>query len=416
MKKQALLFLFLLAALTSQAQYQGAKPGYKMLAGNDWVKSKNYYLLSLLQQDKPVSKLISSDPALSKLAQDKYRDLQESRNACKEARCLPAALKLTDQDIQLVSARLRALYQPGSPLEILVKTHLIPSGSYILYNSGSAADLLVKAWEQDAAALNFTIGVYAEGKKPNYPAIDSISYDVNNRNYYTLMHDCSADIEAEVGQSPLFFEPALQAALTYLEVNDRRNAADFEPMASRANKPAIEKVRTVNWNNFPYTHILVPGAGPDDAITALSGEGMLRCKAAARQYRAGKAPFLVVSGGNVHPYKTKFNEAVEMKEYLINQLHIPASAIIIEPHARHTTTNLRNDTRLAFHYGIPISKLALIVTDKYQNDFITTMEKRCIKELNYVPYTLGKRLSETELEFFPLISSLQIDSDEPMDP
>jgi hypothetical protein len=33
-----------------------------------------------------------------------------------------------------------------------------------------------------------------------------------------------------------------------------------------------------------------------------------------------------------------------------------------------------------------------------------------------VPYKLGKRLSETALEFYPLISSLQIDADEPMDP
>jgi hypothetical protein len=143
---------------------------------------------------------------------------------------------------------------------------------------------------------------------------------------------------------------------------------------------------------------------------------MLRCKAAARQYRAGKAPFIVVSGGNVHPYKTNFNEAVEMKKYLVDKLHIPASAVIIEPHARHTTTNLRNDARLAFRYGMPFNKPGLIVTDKYQNDFITNMEKRCLNELNYVPYKLGKRLSETELEFYPLINSLQIDADEPMDP
>ena len=143
---------------------------------------------------------------------------------------------------------------------------------------------------------------------------------------------------------------------------------------------------------------------------------MLRCKSAARQYFAGKAPFVVVSGGSVHPYKTKYNEAIEMKKYMISTLHLPESAVIIEPHARHTTTNIRNDVRLVFRYGMPISKPGLIVTDKSQNDGITNMDKRCLKELGYVPYKLGKRLSETALEFYPVITSLQIDADEPMDP
>jgi hypothetical protein len=56
------------------------------------------------------------------------------------------------------------------------------------------------------------------------------------------------------------------------------------------------------------------------------------------------------------------------------------------------------------------------VTDKSQTDFIMTMDGRCEKELKYVPYKLGKRISETEVEFYPLIESLQIDADEPLDP
>jgi hypothetical protein len=44
------------------------------------------------------------------------------------------------------------------------------------------------------------------------------------------------------------------------------------------------------------------------------------------------------------------------------------------------------------------------------------MDKRCMQELKYVPYKLGKRLSETSLEFYPLVNALQIDADEPMDP
>jgi len=416
MKKILVFSIFLLFSFGVSAQYSSAFPGYKIVAGNNWVKAKNYYLLTLLQQDKAAQALLKSDLELSKLSQNKLAALKTAVKDCKDALCLPEAMKFTDDEISGVSQQLTKLYKPGNALDKLVKTHLIPSGAYVLYQAETPSDLLVKAWQQDAAAVNYTIGVYAEGKKPNYPQIDSISFDVKRKGYYTLMYDCAADVVDVVNGDALFFEVPLTSALTYLEVNERENAGDFEPMALGVNKPAVDKVKTVKWATFPYSHILVPGAGPDNLTTTLSGEGMLRCKTAARAYFIGKAPFIVVSGGRAHPYKTKYNEAVEMRKYMVTRLHVPANAVIIEPHARHTTTNIRNDVRIVFRYGMPFAKPGLIVTDKYQNDFIENMEKRCLNELKYVPYKLGKRLSETALEFYPVITSLQIDADEPMDP
>jgi len=413
--KAALFSLLVLLSLSCLAQGNNASSNYKVISGG-WVKAKNCYLLTLLEYDKAANNMLKADAELSKLTDAKRRAVQASLTDCKDALCLPAQLKFTNEEIKTVSQRLKSLYRSGNALDLLVKTHLIPSGMYILYKDEAPVDLLVKAWEQDAGYINYTIGVYAEGKKPNYPQIDSISFDVKKKAYYTLMYDCSTEVLDAVKSKTLFFEPSLHAALTYLEINGRRNAADFEPMATTANKAAVDRVKLIKWASYPYSHILVPGAGPDDPNTALSGEGLLRCKAAARQYFAGKAPFVVVSGGAVHPFKTKYNEALEMKKYMIGVLHLPEHAVIIEPHARHTTTNLRNDARLIFRYGMPFNKPGLIVTDKYQNDFIVNMEKRCLKELNYVPYKLGKRLSETALEFYPIITSLQIDADEPMDP
>jgi hypothetical protein len=102
---------------------------------------------------------------------------------------------------------------------------------------------------------------------------------------------------------------------------------------------------------------------------------------------------------------------------LMNTLQMPESVIIMEPHARHTTTNLRNAARIMFRYGMPMDKAALTVTVKSQSMYISdVMPQRCIKELGYEPYRLGKRLSDTALEFFPNVMSLQIDFDEPMDP
>ena len=162
---------------------------------------------------------------------------------------------------------------------------------------------------------------------------------------------------------------------------------------------------------------MIPGAGPEEPDVPLSAEGMIRCRLAAMQYRKGLAPFIVPSGGKVHPYKTKYCEAVEMKKYMIEKLHIPASAIIIEPHARHTTTNMRNTVRLMYRYGIPFEKVALTCTTKGQSGSIEhSLADRCMRELNEVPYKNGNRLSETEMEFYPLIEALQINPREPMDP
>ena len=206
--------------------------------------------------------------------------------------------------------------------------------------------------------------------------------------------------------------------MQFLELNERNQAADYEPMAETVNKAAVDRIKTIRWTDFPYTLILVPGAGPDDPNVPLSATGMLRCRVAALRFREGMAPFLVVSGGNVHPYKTRYNEAIEMKRFMVDVLHIPENAVIVDPHARHTTTNLRNTVRLLYRYGMPMDKPALTSTSTGQSQSITngSLEARCRKELGYAPYRTGKRLSETEAEFYPLVDALQINPLEPLDP
>lgn len=105
-----------------------------------------------------------------------------------------------------------------------------------------------------------------------------------------------------------------------------------------------------------------------------------------------------------------------MKKYLVNELHVPESAVIMEPHARHTTTNMRNTVRLIYQYNFPAKKPAVVITDKSQLDAIMNMNARCERELKYVPYQLGKRLADTEVEFYPVPEAMQINAHEPLDP
>ena len=420
---QVLFFLFPVAVLS---QKKAPDPKYQLLKGNDFVTSKNYYLLTLFQALPEVKNLLGSDKVLSAIAKTKTDSLSAALINCgRDGSCFIDRMKLTEAEIKTVSERLTTLYQPQNALGKLVQNHLIPSGTYVLYQDLPAAEMLVKAWEQDAGGINYCIGVYAGGNKPNYPLIDSISFNTrdprNNNtylyNYVSLLYNTSSLVALESKTNHMFFYSSLTLARYFLEMNEREQAADFEPMANGENKLAVNKIKTVKWSNYKYSVIMIPGAGPEDPQVALSAEGMLRCRLAAIQYKKGLAPFIVTSGGKVHPYKTKFCEATEMKKYLIEKLGIPANAILIDPHARHTTTNMRNTVRMMYRYGMPFDKPGITCTTKGQSNMIgNTLIARCLKELNEAPYKNGMRLSETEVEFFPMIEALHINPMEPIDP
>jgi hypothetical protein len=277
--------------------------------------------------------------------------------------------------------------------------------------------LLIKAWEQDARGINFAIGVYAEGKRANYPLIDSCSLNVKGPGYSQFLYTATQTILDDSKKSSLFFLSSMMAALRFLEVNERYDAADYEPMISTVNKAAAERVKKINWSEYKYSVILIPGAGPNDPKVALSAEGLLRCRIAAHRYFEGLAPFIITSGGRVHPYKTIYNEAYEMKKYLVEYLKIPENAVIMDPHARHTTTNLRNAARLIYRYGMPFDKVAVSSTSRGQSFSIgSSLSARCEKELNTIPFKVGNRLSETEVEFYPMAAALSINPLEPLDP
>lgn len=416
MRSFFLLICGCLCAINVWAQEPKPAPKYALKTTFNPVQYKNFYLLTLFQQDQAVKQLIQNDPELSVLFKSRIQKIGDALKACgNDIACFAAAFKFTEDEINAIGIRLSHIYKQGAPLNTLLKDDLIPSGCYGLYGNLKPEELLAKAWAQDAKAINHTIEVYVEGAKANYPKIDSIGFNVKDKSYPELVNtNALLGLNAK---NNLFFEPAMQFALIALEINERNDAGDYEPMMSTVNRASLSAIKKTNFSAYRYSLILVPGEGPEEPGTELSAGGMLRCRLAVEQYKNGMAPFIMVSGGRVHPYKTKYSEAYEMKKYLMNVLQIPESVIIMEPHARHTTTNLRNAARIMFRYGMPMDKAALTVTVNSQSRYISdVMPQRCIKELGYEPYRLGKRLSDTALEFFPNIMSLQIDFDEPMDP
>jgi uncharacterized SAM-binding protein YcdF (DUF218 family) len=416
--QQLLIIFFLFFFIGSNGQGNHPSPQYKLINGTNAVAAKNYYLLTLLQEKKAVRSLLENDTVLNRILLGKFQQLEAALATCNtEIQCFTEAAKFTPGEISEVALELTSLYNRSEVIKKLITEDIIPSGTYILYHALGGAALLAKAWEQDAVGINFVIDVYGAGKRPNYPNIDSISFKVNAPGFSRLIYSVQYLTQAETRRAKLFFLPSLTAALHLLAINERNQAADFEPMVFGENKASLQRIPAIVWNKYKYSVIMVPGAGPDEPAVALSAEGIIRCRLAALQYKNGLAPFIVTSGGKVHPYKTKFCEATEMKRYLVEEMHIPASVIIIDPHARHTTTNMRNTARLIFRYGMPFDKPALTCTTRGQSSMIeNTLIARCQKELNEIPYKNGKRLDETLMEFYPAPEALQINPSEPMDP
>jgi hypothetical protein len=416
------LLLYLLSVLLpAQSQNRaGVFTGsYQLLPSNTYVQAKNYYLLTLFDQVKPVRQLLERDSDLTRLLQTKRDSIAGSITRCGTARlCYTSPMLFSATDIALVSTKLGQLYARGNELDKLVTEQLIPSGCYQLFSKLPPKEMLMKAWEQDARGINFVLSVYANGQKPNYPAIDSIGFAVNDRRYAPFLKILTETLAAELKTATLFFDPSLTAALRFLEVNDREQAADFEPMAQTVNLATLAKARKMNWKNYPYTLLLVLGSGPQDYATALSGDAKMRLRMVATRYREGLAPIIMVSGGRVHPYKTKYCEAEEMKRYLIETLRIPADAILMDPHARHTTTNVRNTVRLIYRYGLPPDKPCVVssASSHITSVMSEAFDQRCLRELKMVPFRKGNRISPTEGEFYPVIDALHINPTEPMDP
>lgn len=274
------------------------------------------------------------------------------------------------------------------------------------------------AVRRELAGLNAILDIYGKGGTPRYPEIDG---PIGEKGSKRLAADIAAAASiGEMGRNERVaaLDPSIGLALALIDVNDRLDAIAFEPLDGGLNSDAFQHARGLDWSRYRYTSIIVLGAGPEDLLTPLSARGKLHVKVAAQRYFDGLAPFIIVSGAAVHPRGTRFVEAVEMRRALIERYGVPAHAIVIEPYARHTTTNLRNAARLLMSMKAPMDRDALILSDPRHIDAVGSAEfvARNERELGYQPGRVGERTSPYDIVFRPSPDSARVDPLDPLDP
>lgn len=417
MLRRLLLTLAILLAPVAAiaAAARAPEPAYRAVSSGDAVQDRLFYLFTLIQAEPKLVARLDKDPTLAAIATERRARFARQPDCDTTPACFIAAYQWTDADIAAVGL----VFKARASDEVWRKKLVGPmraSGYFIRYQHLADGDLLATAWKDAAAAMNRIIRVYGAGEAPRYPAIDAVNFDVKSTMFTGLLTSLHA-VTAEIAD-PSVAGPSLRFVRGLLYVNEREDAGRFSPAADTENREAARFLKGVNFRNYRYSALLLLGDGPDMPGSQLGSFGKLRVMTVARRWHAGLAPVIIVSGGNVHPANTPYNEAVEMRRELVERYGIPTKAILIEPYARHTTTNFRNAARLMHRYGVPFDQDALVVTSESQSRYVEApgFAERCLKELGYAPFVLGPRVSPFDVVFRPVLSSLQVDALDPLDP
>jgi hypothetical protein len=271
---------------------------------------------------------------------------------------------------------------------------------------------------REVKGLNSILQVYGQGAQPRFPKIDGPKDAAGSVDSTATLASAVMLGEAMEHDPVSALDPSTGLALALLDANNRGEAIAFEPLDIGINRVAVERARHLDWSRYRYAAIIVLGVGPEDTLTRLSPLSKLNVLTAARRFADGVAPFIIFSGANVHPRGTHYVEAVEMAHAAALRFGIPQDSILLDPYARHTTTNLRNATRLLSRLQAPQGRDVLVISNanhiKYIHspDFITRNQS----ELGYQPAIVVSQTSDNELVMRPDRKSLRRDPLDPLDP
>jgi hypothetical protein len=316
------------------------------------------------------------------------------------AKCLFLASTWTDEEMDAVARAVRSLPTTS------------PNGPPIA-DDGIKAQVV-----RELRGLNAILQIYGFGTESRYPMIDGPVEKPGTDAFKALVADAIWLAQAGNTDPGVNLDPSIPLAIALIDVNERRDAVAFEPLDKEHNAPAFALARGLDWKRYKYAAIIIPGVGPENPAIPISARSKLHLRQAASRFAEGETAFIITSGAAVHPKGSRFNEAVEMRRVLVERYGIPADRIVIEPYARHTTTNLRNVTRRLVAMGAPLDRPTLIVANPSQSAYISSPEfaARNPAELGYQPGVVGRRLSPFEVEFVPAIQSLRVDPWDPLDP
>lgn len=150
-----------------------------------------------------------------------------------------------------------------------------------------------------------------------------------------------------------------------------------------AGSPVSKSLYANHERSFPVTPV---GSSPQgDAIVVLGGDVAIpnsprvtsqlngnRLIHAYRLYRAGKAPVILISGGNVFPQEGLDPEAFYSRR-LLEEFGVPSDAILLESDSRNTHENAVRTRKILGAIGI--DQILLVTSGFHMKRAVLTFEK-----------------------------------------
>jgi hypothetical protein len=364
------------------------------------LSDRDFYVLTVLELLPNVASALSADASVASIATTRDTALHSADVSTCDPSCVQAALVRTD-DAAAIDATIQALTTSGHLAAVATELRSTDQYERFVEANQDDATLVRTALTEAMANLADAFMRYAIGELP--PAMLG-----------AVVHGVASAAPGSLA----WWQPLSRVTTMAMIADGRDEAVRYEPLRTGENAAAIAAIATTNFSHYPYVAILVPGEGPTDLVTPLNPVGAMRCDIAVARFRAGLAPFLLVSGGHVHPDRTHFSEAIQMKQYLMTTYAVPESAIIVDPYARHTTTNLRNTVRELFAYGAPTDGRVLVVSDILQSVYIASdaLATRCDAELFYRPFLGLQVLTPNDSCITMAPASLTIAASDALDP
>jgi hypothetical protein len=183
--------------LLAGAFQHAAEPSHKPLELRDPVQDKNFYLLSILQRNAAARESVRKDSVLARLSAERISALDHAVSSCNtDIECNAAAFHWSDAQIVDGARALAALY-PAIPAIRAVAGELRNAGAYLRYQDLPDRELLERAWSDCVRGINRAIDVYALGKPPRYPLIDSATYDTKSEACQRVIQHLAAVLQED---------------------------------------------------------------------------------------------------------------------------------------------------------------------------------------------------------------------------
>src|SRR5579875_2619250 len=130
-------------------------PNYIFVHSKNKFQDKAFYFLTLIQKLPDVNAAISNNEALRKLSMEKYEQLKNLGDHCKDnLDCYVSDLLWTKEQIDTVKNALSQLYKTNKAIQLLVKNQLRPCGYFEFYEDESGEKLLQDIWQDVADGIN----------------------------------------------------------------------------------------------------------------------------------------------------------------------------------------------------------------------------------------------------------------------